>query len=164
MKTKTRTITIRGSKTLLGKFLRMPGLLMGLPLLVAGITLRYTGLTVLAGLLLCSSLALWLIRSRTVVSLNDEGISYSSPFRTLHFAWHDVRSAGVYVVKNRQAAVVQPADAELNNQRALTIFVSTRAGYSPARHGRLVTSTDMHFRWNREAWEVIAAKCGRSGP
>lgn len=159
MKTKTRTITIRGSKTLLGKFLRMPSLLIALPLLVAGIMLHHTGLLILAGLLLCCSLALWLIRNRTVVSLNEGGISYNSPFRTLHFAWHEIRSAGVYTVKKGQVCELQPADIQPEGP-ALTIFVSTREGYSPARHRRLVTGTDMHFRWNSEAWEVIAARCG----
>lgn len=157
----TRTIKTRGSKTLLGRFLRIPGLILSFPLLAAGIAMRLTWLTVLAGALLFCTLAIRLVRNRTVVSLDEKGIRYSSPFRQLQFEWHEIQAAGVYYVKNGQVFEEYAAGKELPepDNEGRTIFVSTRSAYSPARHRRLVNRTDMHFRWNSEAWKVIAARC-----
>ncbi|WP_119080751.1 hypothetical protein [Chitinophaga alhagiae] len=161
MTTKTRTFKTRGSKTPLGRFFRVPGLIISFPLLAAGIAMRLTWLMVLAAALLCCTLAIRLVRNRTVVSLDEKGIRYSSPFRQLQFEWHEIQAAGVYYVKNGEVFEEYAAGGELPEQhcQGRTIFVSTRSAYSPARHRRLVNRTDLHFRWNREAWKVIAARC-----
>lgn len=160
MKTKTRTIKNRGSKTLPGKLLHSPLTFLALPVLLLGVFLRTAWLVVPAALLLSGSLAVRLVRARTVVSLSENGISYNSPFRRLHFEWHQIRAAGVYYVSRGQvyeechAAPAPPEHADIPR----TIYVSLRPAYSPARHRRLVNKTDLHFRWNREAWAVIMAK------
>jgi hypothetical protein len=163
MTTKNRAISTRGSKTLAGRFFRLPCLLLALPLLIAGLVMRLTALIIPATLLLCCTLTVWLVRGRTVVSLNETGISYSSPFRKLHFPWRDVKSAGVYYVKGgrvfEHTATALPADSSEKH----TIYVSTRPGYSPVHQRRLVNNTDMHFRWNAEAWAVIDARRSAAG-
>ncbi|RPE08309.1 hypothetical protein EGT74_14725 [Chitinophaga lutea] len=160
MKTKTRTTTNRGSKTLPGKLLYSPLTLLALPVLLLGLFLRSAWLIVPAALLLSGSFAARLVRARTVVSLNEKGIYYDSPFRRLHFEWHEIRAAGVYYVSKGQVYEEDHTEPSPPEHEGIprTIYVSLRPAYSPARHRRLVNKTDIHFRWNQEAWEVITAK------
>lgn len=152
MSLRTRTIKLRGSRTLLGK---LPVFLTILLFFFIGLYRQITGLTVFAGILILLTSTAWLVRRRTVVSLDDKGIRYSSPFWKLHFQWHEVKATGVYyVVKGH---VYEDTALPDPGRSYRTIFVSTQPSYSPCRHHRLISRTNMHFRWNREAWDIITS-------
>lgn len=159
----TRTIKITGSKTLIGKVLRIIYLLLAILFLIVGLTEGFIMITIigLAGIL--GITGVWLIRQMTVVTLDDAGIHYKSPFWNLSFAWEDVRTTGVYYIRNGEVYKEYPEDADLLNLNGWprNIFVSIRPSYFPRRHDRLTSRAGIHFRWNREAWEVITRYVSR---
>lgn len=150
----TRTIRLRGSKTMTGFVFFLTAVFF----FVIGWMKEAKALTWVA-VAICTLLTLLsLVRRRTVVTLDDKGIRYKSPFWDLHFLWHDVRACGVYYVRNREVYPHQPGqgDLMLHEKWPLTIFVSTRMHYFPQRQNRFINRSCIHFRWNHEAWSVIA--------
>lgn len=153
----TRTIKLTGGKSLKGKVLRIIYFLLALLFLIVGLTEGFIMVTIigLAGIL--GITGVWLIRILTLVTLDDMGIRYKSPFWDLHFRWEEIETTGVYYIKNGDVFREYPEDADLFslNSWPRNIFVSTKFTYFPRRHDRLISKTNIHFRWNREAWEVI---------
>lgn len=159
----TRTIKVPGSRTLIGKALRIIYLLLALLFLLVGLTEGFMVITIigLAGVLAITGV--WLIRKMTLVTLDDTGIRYKSPFWNLRFTWSEIQTTGVYYIRNGEAYREYPEDADdLNlNGWPRNIFVSTKSTYFPRRHDRLISKTNIHFRWNREAWDIIARHVSR---
>jgi hypothetical protein len=154
----TRTIKVTGSKTLIGKALRIVYLLLALLFLLVGLTEGFIVITIIGLTGVSGITGIWLIRKMTLVTLDDTGIRYKSPFWNLRFTWAEIQTTGVYYIRNGEAYREYPEDADLLNQNGWprNIFVSTKFSYFPRRHDRLISKTNIHFRWNREAWEVIA--------
>ena len=149
----TRTIRVRGSKIMTGFIFFLTAILF----LVIGWMKDAKMLMWTAAMIIALLVALSVVRRRTVVTLDDKGIRYKSPFWNLHFLWNDVQACGVYYVKNREVFREQtaPMDTTHRESRPLTIFVSTREDYFPSRQDRFINRSSIHFRWNREAWDVI---------
>lgn len=160
----TRTIKLTGSKTLMGKVLRIIYFLLALLFLIVGLTESFVMLTIIGAVGILAITGVWLIRKMTVVTLDDTCIRYKSPFWNLNFSWEDIQTTGVYYIKNGEVYREYPEDADLLNLNGWprNIFVSTKPTYFPRRHDRLISKTNMHFRWNREAWDVITAHVSRA--
>lgn len=155
----TRTIRVRGSKLTTGFIFFFTAI----SLLIIGWLKDARGLVWTAVVILVLLAMLSLVRRRTVVTLDEKGIRYKSPFWDLHFLWNEVQSCGIYYVRNREVYRTQAEHAEITHREGwpLTIFVSTRANYFPSREDRFINRRDIHFRWNREAWDVIARNVSR---
>lgn len=155
----TRTIRVRGSKIMTGFILFLTAILfLAIGWIKDAKVLMWTAVMIIALLV-----ALSVVRRRTVVTLDDKGIRYKSPFWNLHFRWNDVRACGVYYVKNREVfrEHAEPMDMARRDGWPLTIFVSTREDYFPSRQDRFINRSSIHFRWNREAWDVIVRNVSR---
>lgn len=155
----TRTIRVRGSKTMTGFVFFLTAVLFFVIGWIKDATvLMWTAIAIFTVLT-----ALSFVRRRTVVTLDDKGIRYKSPFWNLHFRWNDVQACGVYYVRNREVYRQHPdqEDLTLRDGWPLTIFVSTRLHYFPRQQDRFINRTSIHFRWNREAWDVITRNVKR---
>ena len=150
----TRTIRVRGSRRTTGFVF----LFTGVVCFVIGWMQGFTALIWLSIAIFTFLSALFLLRRRTVVTLDDKGIRYKSPFWNLYFLWNEIQSCGVYYVRNREVYLQCPGQAEVQHGWPLTIFVSTRMHYVPRRQERFINRCSIHFRWNPEAWNVIVKK------
>lgn len=152
----TRTIRIRAGRRLTGQLLRLLFFVINLALFITGIISRKPTYIITGTLLLTVMIVIRLGRRSITVTLNASGILFSWPFWNRHFAWNDIRSAGVYMIRNGEVVFRDPKAAQAGER--LIIFVSVRHGYRPRRFGRFNSRHSMHFRWNRDAWAVIAGR------
>ncbi len=152
-----RTITVRSSRTLIGRLFFLIACFSSLTGLIKGFRmLAFTGLLCL--LLITGR---WLLRKLTVISLDSQGISYASPFKKVRLSWAEVQTAGVYYIRNGEVCRIPP-DATIPDLHHVPrkIFVSTNTDYSPC-HDRRISDTCIHFRWSYDAWRVISAHTGK---
>ena len=145
----TRTIRIRAGRRLMGQLLRLLFCTINLTLLFTGFILRKPTYVVTGALLLTVMIVIRIGRSSITVTLHAGGIVFSCPFWKRHFPWNDIRSAGVYCVKNGEVVLRDPQHARSGER--LLIFVSVHHGYRPRRYDRFNSRHSMHFRWNRDA-------------
>lgn len=121
-------------------------LLAALGMLIAGIIERRTVLALAGLLILCLMTGVWLVRRNTVLTIDQEGIRFVSPFSKVYFRWEEVASCGSYSIRNGKV--------QLEDNGSL-IYVSNRAAYKPGRYDHVTDRRNIHFRWDSKAWEAI---------
>lgn len=150
----TRTIRIRAGRRLMGQLLRLLFCTLNLTLFIAGIISRKPTYIITGTLLFTVMIVVTLGRRSITVTINAGGILFSLPFWQRHFAWNDIHSAGVYMIRNGEVIFRDPKAARAGER--LIIFVSVHHRYRPRRFDRFNSRHSMHFRWNRDAWAAIA--------
>src|SRR5688500_6990445 len=96
----TRTIRIRAGRRLLGQLLRLLLCTLNLAILTTGIYFGNPGLIITGALLLTIMIVVRLGRSSITIALNSGGIAFSLLSWKRYFPWENIRSAGVYVIRN----------------------------------------------------------------
>ncbi|MBO9154320.1 hypothetical protein ACFOTA_19050 [Chitinophaga sp. GCM10012297] len=152
----TRTIRIRAGRRLKRQLLRLLFFTINLTILFTGIILRKPAYIITGALLLSLMVLVRLGGNSVTVTLNAGGIRFSCPFWKRDFPWNNIRSAGVYAVKNGEVTLRDPKHAFPGER--LLIFVSLRRGYRPQRYARFNSAEAMHFRWDHDAWNVISTR------
>jgi len=152
----SRTLRIRAGRRLKRQLLRLLFCTLNLTIFFSGLIFRKPAFTVTGALLLSLMILVRLGGSSVTVTIHTSGIRFTCPFWKRDFPWNDIRSAGVYTVKNGEVELRDPQRA-LPGERLL-IFVSRHRSYKPRRHARFNSHDVMHFRWDCNAWAAISAR------